>query len=115
MNNKQYLLANVLLVIFLTAIAAYFRYSSLPLHCNYQVSYNLPCHTCGISRDLSQFLHLNFSTPINPHSYWLFAFGVLFFISRILHSAIAYYHPQHLKKLLITDAVLIIIYPLVVI
>lgn len=87
---RNYLLTNGILICFLLAGIVYFKYSSLPVRCYYQSYYGTLCPSCGLSRDFSRFLSSDFHTAINVRSYGYFVFFVWLFVSRWLHSFIAY-------------------------
>lgn len=56
----------------------------------------------------SQFLSLDFHSPLNPASYYYFTAFALIFVTRILHSLIVYRKPHQLKSIIFLDGVVLV-------
>ena len=106
----KYLLINTIFITLYIGGYLYLKYAPTHIQCYYKAHYGFECPTCGLTRDFSHFLSLNFQSPINPHSYYYFAGFSLIFLTRILHSLIAYYKPTSLRYLLIADALTLLIF-----
>ena len=66
-------LSVVLLLLFLGVITGL-------VQCPFQSQFGIACSACGMSRDFMNFLSLDFSSPINKHSFSIF----IFFASQII-------------------------------
>ena len=78
------------------------------MQCYYKSHDGFECPTCGLTRDFSQFLSLDFHSCLNPASYYYFTAFTLIFITRILHSLIVYRKPHQLKSFIFLDGVVFI-------
>jgi len=87
MSSKEYTLFNVLFVAFLICIFV------LPLligqgdsfiSCQILEATGEVCSSCGLTRDFSSFLHLDFKSPINEQSIFVFIWFVFQLIVRVV-------------------------------
>ena len=103
----KYLLVNSLLIALYLGGILYLKYFPTKIQCYYKSHYGFECPTCGLTRDFSQFLSLDFHSPLNPTSYYYFAAFALIFVTRFLHSLIVYRKPHQLKSIIFLDGVVL--------
>ena len=107
-NSHKYLLVNSILIALFFGGILYLKYFPAKIQCYYKSHYGFECPTCGLTRDLSQFLSLDFHSPLNPASYYYFTAFALIFVTRILHSLIVYRKPHQLKSIIFLDGVVLV-------
>lgn len=90
MNIKEYIFLNRIIVfvgIFIFFLV-FFLNNSGAITCVHLTYTSEECASCGVTRDFSSFLQLDFSKPINQYSFGLFLYCILQFIYRILIASI---------------------------
>ncbi|MBM0650369.1 DUF2752 domain-containing protein [Capnocytophaga genosp. AHN8471] len=107
-NSHKYLLVNSILIALFFGGILYLKYFPAKIQCYYKSHYGFECPTCGLTRDFSQFLSLDFHSPLNPASYYYFTAFTLIFVTRILHSLIVYRKPHQLKSIIFLDGVVLV-------
>ena len=107
-NSHKYLLVNSILIALFFGEILYLKYFPAKIQCYYKSHYGFECPTCGLTRDFSQFLSLDFHSPLNPASYYYFTAFALIFVTRILHSLIVYRKPHQLKSIIFLDGVVLV-------
>lgn len=107
-NSHKYLLVNNILIALFFGGILYLKYFPAKIQCYYKSHYGFECPTCGLTRDFSQFLSLDFHSPLNPASYYYFTAFALIFVTRILHSLIVYRKPHQLKSIIFLDGVVLV-------
>ena len=107
-NSHKYLLVNSILIALFFGGILYLKYFPAKIQCYYKSHYGFECPTCGLTRDFSQFLSLDFHSPLNPASYYYFTAFALIFVPRILHSLIVYRKPHQLKSIIFLDGVVLV-------
>lgn len=90
MSNKEYQLFNVLFVAFLICIYLGGLFlddaKGLP-SCQVLEATGQECKSCGLTRDFIAFAHLEFQSPINQQSIFVFMWIVIQLVLRIAISA----------------------------
>ena len=107
-NSHKYLLVNSILIALFFGGILYLKYFPAKIQCYYKSHYGFECPTCGLTSDFSQFLSLDFHSPLNPASYYYFTAFALIFVTRILHSLIVYRKPHQLKSIIFLDGVVLV-------
>lgn len=86
-------LSVVLLLLFLGIITGV-------VQCPFQSQLGIPCSSCGISRDIINYLRLDFNNSINPHSLNIF----IFFVGQIIARSILFISKKQISRnLILTD------------
>jgi len=107
-NSHKYLLVNGIFIALYLGGILYLKYFPTKIQCYYKSHYGFECPTCGLTRDFSQFLSLDFHSLLNPASYYYFTAFALIFVTRILHSLIVYRKPHQLKSIIFLDGVVFV-------
>jgi len=73
------------------------------LKCPFQNHLGVACSSCGVSRDIINYLSLDFSNPLNPHSLNIFIF---FVVQVVVRTALFIYKKRIRRNLIITDIII---------
>jgi len=87
MSNKEYSLLNVLFVALLFClfvVSFFYDVDNNFITCQVLEATGKECKSCGLTRDFVSFTHLDFKSPINDQSIFVFIWFVLQFLIRIV-------------------------------
>jgi len=103
MSNKEYRLFNILLVAF-SLVLVVFLYllngDGVPtFSCQVFQRTGTPCGSCGLTRDFVSFILLDFTSPINSQSIYVFTWWVAHILVRSLIVAFPILNTPNARKL----------------